>query len=729
MAYFKSFLSLWYSIKKIPRLLAGAPGNPLANATALPWIIDFVKSFSEDYRRNKRNSWDYLLAHFPCEGLSNEKEKRRYLIEQLNASLLAHSPEKENPWVVNDRNEDFIEIKKQCCLKFDKQVQQAIDTDPAFCSLIKSQKHHSKKYVDTLATLAHFTYKRELQNRKSITLTHLSEEESLANFKTLLKKKYTTIEKKLKRFKQLQKIVNTKPPSIHFSKLSESVAIQLPPSSFWEQSEPFTHENPISQFFEIVWNSVSSPSNLLKWISFGFIVFAISFHFFPYIVLGIGGLAIGYFLLQCVLALTSGPEPISLNLLTQEEEENLIQTIKQEVFNKERYKQELAIIQKQLRNSTIDLTKVTEHFFACKKIDLIQFSKKLQLQNSSLYQQLSQVNPKTQFIASLVVKLTSTILYGYLASWATSTLLAALGAPVVASFLASPVGVGLLILIPAVYFLIQHLRQARSKEDFYQKKIYSLLNAQCEYSFTDAEGKPQRMKLEKWKKFECLREEIRLLEIKITKLLEEKKLTPDSAVYTLFIDHINNSHRLYHPNDRDKTQRENLPFFTKVKKTLNRSFAFLAGGSYGYGLGQQIVVESSLGMKTVLKIVLLPVLLPLIILNAIANLVTYHLNAKQRDKVFFATHLDNKLQNLEYTRKKLLYLGATLSALDPPLTRDKLETTKPTETQSKQVFIKPTSNSPLIPTKFFHSTPSLHSPITADTQENTHTKSATNLTH
>jgi hypothetical protein len=646
VTYFKSFLSLWYSIKRIPRLLVGVSGDPLANATVLPWAIDFIKSFSEDYRKNKRNSWDYLLAHFPCEGLSNEKEKRRYLIEQLNASLLAHSPDKENPWVINDSNENFIEIKKQRCLEFDKQLQKGIDTIP----------------------------------------------------------------------------------SLHFSKLSESVTIQLPPPGFWEQTDQFTNKNPISQFFEIVWNSVSNPSNLLKWISFGFIVFSIPLHFFPYIVLGIAGLAFSYLILQCVLAVISKPESISLNLLTKEEEENLIQTIKQEIFNQERYKQELSVIQKQLSDSTVDLTKVTEYFFAFKKTDLEQLAQQLRPQDSSLYQQLSQVYPKTQFMASLVVKLTSTILYGYLVSWAASALFTVLGVSAAASFLASPVGVGFLILIPAFYFLIQHLRQSRSKEDFYQKKIHSLLNTQCEYSFTDAAGKTQRIKLEKWKKFECLREEIRLLEIKITTLIQEKKLAPEAALCTLFNDHCNNSDRLYQSSDQDKTQRENPPFFTKVKKTINRSFAFLAGGSYGYGLGQQIAVESSLGIKTVLKIVLLPVLLPLIIINAIANLVVYHLNAKQRDKIFFATHLDSKLQNLEYTRKKLYYLGATLSALESPAISEKLEATKQSEAQPKPLFIKTKPSSSPIPTKFFKSTLALHASTTTTTQEDNHTNSAASLT-
>ncbi|MDQ8039027.1 MAG: hypothetical protein REH83_01315, partial [Rickettsiella sp.] len=158
----------------------------------------------------------------------------------------------------------------------------------------------------------------------------------------------------------------------------------------------------------------------------------------------------------------------------------------------------------------------------------------------------------------------------------------------------------------------------------------------------------------------------------------------------------------------DRTQREKIPVFTQIKKITNRVISFIAGGFYGFGLGQQIAIESNLGFKLFLKTFALPIviiILPLIIINAFANLITYHLNKRQRDKLFFAEHIDSKLQELEYTRKKIWYLSASLKSLSTAT----LESNGNQQqinliTKDDQTFFrKKKSNFPVPHTKFFKS--------------------------
>ncbi len=449
----------------------------------------------------------------------------------------------------------------------------------------------------------------------------------------------------------------------------------------------------------------------MKWISFFLTLFSLSFHLFPLIVLCVVGLAVSYLIIQCIFSFKKKSTAIK-PLLSSKEEQRLIQSIKQDVFNKETYEREFDLIQHQLVNSKNDIQKIYEHLISLQKTDVNEVLQKLELEDSSLFQNLSQVYPKTQFIASLVINVTSTAVYGFLISWAASTFFSAIGVAALAGFIASPPVLAILISLPIAFLLIRHLIQTLSTEVHYQKKIYSLLNAPCEYTFRDLTGQKHQVKMEKWRKFECLQEEIRSLEIKINQILKENLIATDSPLYLLFKDHCENKRDIYKLNDQDKTQRKQIPLSTKVKKILNRLISFVMGGFYGYGLAQQIAIESSLGISAIIKAALLPVIivmLPLIIINAVANLITYHLNSRQHDLIFFAEHLDSKLQILEYTRKKLHYLGASLEVTIPPIDENNNE--KQSGILEKPIqFTKTPSRSPLLQTQFF-SQPTAQVPV------------------
>jgi hypothetical protein len=94
-------------------------------------------------------------------------------------------------------------------------------------------------------------------------------------------------------------------------------------------------------------------------------------------------------------------------------------------------------------------------------------------------------------------------------------------------------------------------------------------------------------------------------------------------------------------------------------------------------------------------------ILPLIIINAVANIITYHLNSRQQEFIFFAEHLDNKLQTLEYTRKKLHYLGASLIATIPPINEINNNDTQPVTPEKQTKFARTRSRSLALQTKFF----------------------------
>ena len=118
---------------------------------------------------------------------------------------------------------------------------------------------------------------------------------------------------------------------------------------------------------------------------------------------------------------------------------------------------------------------------------------------------------------------------------------------------------------------------------------------------------------------------------------------------------------------------------------MNRSFAFFGGSFYGYNISQQIVWKSNLGMHTLVKTLTLPILLiliPLIVINGIANLITYHLHSRQRNRFEMVKNLDNRLEVLEQTNKKLLFLASLLSLELKLLSNTVVNLSANSETQS-----------------------------------------------
>ncbi len=113
MAYRKSFLSVWNSLKNIFSLLNETTDDDFKNKTVLPWLIDFVKKLLVAYKKKERNSWEYLISHIQFKNLKTDVEKRSYLIQQFNASLLVHSEDKDNPWIIDNSDQRFIKIKKK----------------------------------------------------------------------------------------------------------------------------------------------------------------------------------------------------------------------------------------------------------------------------------------------------------------------------------------------------------------------------------------------------------------------------------------------------------------------------------------------------------------------------------------------------------------------------------------------------------------------------------------
>jgi hypothetical protein len=55
--------------------------------------------------------------------------------------------------------------------------------------------------------------------------------------------------------------------------------------------------------------------------------------------------------------------------------------------------------------------------------------------------------------------------------------------------------------------------------------------------------------------------------------------------------------------------------------------------------------------------------LPLIIINALANLLTYHLNSRQKQRLYLLKNLDSKIEILEQANRKLLYFTAYLQLI------------------------------------------------------------------
>ncbi len=173
---------------------------------------------------------------------------------------------------------------------------------------------------------------------------------------------------------------------------------------------------------------------------------------------------------------------------------------------------------------------------------------------------------------------------------------------------------------------------------------------------------PTADQLEKWKKFEYLQDNIQFLESEFRKFFKKNNLAyVHNKFYCLFDTYIKKN--IYNTCDQDKLLAESCTTIKKLKKILNRLFSFLGGGFYGYSLSQKIIAQNKWKLH-VFKLFTLPailIFLPLIIFNGIANFITYHLHSRQYNRFEMAKNLDNTLEILEKTNKKLLYLATLLS--------------------------------------------------------------------
>ena len=442
----------------------------------------------------------------------------------------------------------------------------------------------------------------------------------------------------------------------------------MPSPTYWEKIEESLNRNSFFKFINTIWDAINSHTTLLRWISFTLILFSLPFPSVPLILVIIGSI-VGYL----VFRLTSFT---TINKISEAIEEDKIRDhIKQEVFNKAQYKKQRSALQSQLLHLDIKIETLYKNLYlqTNKNSDKCIEPENLnaQFENSSIYKKLNQVYPKTQLIASLVTKVMSITLSAYLLSWAISILFNFIGALTLASLISSPIAVGLFILIPACIFSIRHIIKYQSRKNAYKRNIQTLLKEPCELSFIDKKGELQTIILEKWEKFEYLSKEIQLLEQEINQFIENNQSSEKyQKLFSLFRDSLKNND-IYKSNYQDKRQRQNISSSTKRRKILSRLFSFSAGGFYGFSLGEQIAFESRLGFKNFFEIISFPlyilVFIPLIIIHGIANFLTYHLNSRQRNLLFFAEHLDSKLQILEHRREILSSLTVTVKELDSPI--------------------------------------------------------------
>jgi hypothetical protein len=589
VTYRKRFISIWNEIKKIPSLTGKMLRvDQLNDTTVLPFILNFFKNFSADYKKNKSNNWDYLISRHEFRDLNqpcNRLEKIDYLIKQYNQRLLFYSGDKANPWVINDQEKNFI---------------------------------------------------------------------------TLRQKKHLAVEEEPKQVKVGKNIV------VCYSKEREYIQIYAC-NTIWERANNFLVENKVFRFFEAIWNTLSAHANLLNWISLLFLFFSLSLYSFPVVFILIAVSVVSYLLVRFIFLVKKKssvfPDPMA------QEAEKLLERVKIDVFNAEKNKEEFSLLQNYIGQLAKDGAKldcldryINILFSTQKKLNSNDFLR-MNLEESSIYQYLEEVYPKTQFIASLIINLSSVLLYTYLLTWAINGFLTVVGATTLAGMVASPLAVGILILAVAGFFLIRQLFQFRAREDYYQRTIFNSLNEKCEYRFRDSRGEPQVIQLEKWKKFEHLRKNIRLIELEIKPFLENEEL--DDSIKKLYLALSNRvkENRIYESSDQDRLLGGSASSFKKIKKIFNRFFAFSDGIFCGFDLSQQIVWKSSLGIRAVNKASLLPLLvffIPFIMVTAIVNLLTYHLNSRQRDRFNCAKNLDSKIEILEQSHKKILYLAALL---------------------------------------------------------------------
>lgn len=654
--------------------------DQLNDTTAFPWFLNFSKNFSADYRKCKSNSWDYLIS---IHDFKNSDEymspieqdpvfKRFYLIRKYNERLLFYSKDKTNPWVIDDRDDTCVILHRKNYFEFENSLSIIIDKEiekKVFNKTLLTEKEIQleRRRLSHLAKLALLkTYKDESLTESDLAvLTNFDSQAVINQFRWLMNSEvnYGSIHNEIKKLKQQQEKM-AKELSVSFLKETEAIKIYSI-TSIWEKINKFVIKNKSMQFFSLFWYGLSSHANLLSWISFLLLFFCLSLSNYPIIFI-ILGISLGSYLIFRLVYLVK-KESVIFPKISTIEAEQFLDWVKIEVFNEEKNKNEFKLIHQivyDLFKKDINLNEFLNSLSSIQKNFDPIYLPSLNILESKLYQYLTEVYPKTQFIASLTINLSSIVLYTYLLTWAMHSVLMILGAISFATIVASPLAVGVLILIAASFFLISHLCEFRARENLYHRTILNRINEKSEYSFKDAYGTQQIIQLEKWKKFEYLQDNICYLEIEFKTFFERNKLDNlNKKFYSLFNSYVLKKN-VYNSLAQDKVLGDGGGFFKNFKKFLNRFFAFSGGGFYGYNLTQQIVWKSNLGIHTLVKTLTLPILLifvPLIIINGIANLITYHLHSRQQNRFEMAKNLDSRLEVLEQTNKKLLYLASLLS--------------------------------------------------------------------
>lgn len=679
MACRKKFISIWNEIKKFPSFMGKMTAvDQLNDTTAFPWFLNFSKNFSADYRKCKSNRWDYLISihDFKSSNARNPIEKdlvykRFYLIKKYNERLLVYSKDKSNPWVIDDRDDTYVVLHKKNYFEFENKlsfiINEEIEKKVSSKTLAEKDIQLERKRFSHLAKLALLkTYKEEnlAGFNNSSVITCLDSQAAINQFKQLiaLEVNFASIQHEIKQIKkQQEKIVREL--RVYFSKEIETVRIYSI-ISIWEKINEFVIKNKPMQFFSLLWYGFSSHANLLSWISFLLLFFSLSLYSFPIIFLMLGVSLASYLILRFFYL--AKKDSIIFPKISTVEAEQILELVKIEVFNEEKNKNEFKLIHEivfELSRKNLNINEFLNSISAIQKIFDPIYCPNLSIQQSKLYQYLTEVYPKTQYIASLTINLTSVVLYTYLLTWAIHSCLSVLGAVSLTTLIASPLAVGILILIAASFFMICHLCEFRAREDFYQRTMLNKINEKCEYHYKNEYGMQQVIQVEKWKKFEYLLDNICFLELEFKIFFKANGLDNlNNKFYNLFSSYMLKKN-VYYSREQDKVLGDSGYFFKSLKKFLNRFFAFSGGGFYGYNLTQQIVWKSNLGIHALVTTLTLPILfifIPLIIINGIANLITYHLHSRQRTRFEMIKNLDNRLEVLEQTNKKLLFLAALL---------------------------------------------------------------------
>lgn len=655
--------AIWIALKKI---VSYTQIDKNHETTVFPFFFNYLKNFFADRRKTRGNSWDYQLSFFKLDITQDRQQRISFLVEKYNERLLIYSEDKDNPWVIDDRDKDLIRLHRQKFLAVEKRlaarIKDELEKINSIRVLTKAQLASEEKRLHQLVKLALL--------KQSYTVNwceeYLDWEGAEDRFVSLLAKKMdlNAIRRRIKELTKLHKKA-ARNLTVHYRKGSESLEFYLS-ISFWEKADNFFIKNKFIQFFSVIWDAVNSHATLFNWINLLLLFFSLSVFSLPSIFLIILGSLLFYLAVRFIFFVKTNNAITFPQLIGVDKIEKMLEYVKMEVVNRETIQKELGFLLKIGNlNAHVELYRDINVLLDQNIIDCGCLS--INLFESPIYQYLTKVNPKTQFVAALIINFTNILLYTYLLTSVSATFLSFLGAITLASMLTSPLIMGIIIVCIATVFLIRLLIKTRAKEDYYARTIINLLNAKCEYSYYDSTGEYRSIQLEKWQKFEYLSAEINCL-IQNKKNLSAEDIPPSVKELWLMVEKGFYKKNIYNGTDQYLTNAKEGFYVRKIKKIVNRFCVGSAGGFYGFFLAQWTLLQNNLDIKAIFKILSFPLyivlLIPFVVINAIANLVAYHLSSRQRDRLFFAENLDNKLKILELTKEKLLYLTILLKIKD-----------------------------------------------------------------